>query len=125
MNNYDYPMGADTSSAPWNQKDNPEMEIEVTVSVTLSKSFSIRVKDYKVIEEESEDGVDFHYDFSDCDLINAVNEQVTLPQDLALCTERIFDHDLDLKRAKMPLCLKEAIEDGKYWNVDDMDVIIE
>ena len=26
--------------------------------------------------------------------------------------ERIFNHDLDLKRAKMPLCLKEAIEDG-------------
>ena len=46
MNNYDYPMGADTSSAPWNQKDNPEMEIEVTVSVTLSKSFTIKVKDY-------------------------------------------------------------------------------
>ena len=45
MNNYDYPMGADTSSAPWNQKDNPEMEIEVTVSVTLSKNFTIKVKD--------------------------------------------------------------------------------
>ena len=78
MNNYDYPEGADNSSAPWNQVDNPEMEIEVTVSVTLSKNFTIKVKDYEVTEEESEDGVDFHYDFKDCDLVSAVNKLLCL-----------------------------------------------
>lgn len=46
MNNYDYPLGADTKDAPWNQVDNPEREIEVTVSVTLSKTVKIKVSDY-------------------------------------------------------------------------------
>ena len=29
-----YPIGADTPEAPWNQVENPEREIEVTISIT-------------------------------------------------------------------------------------------
>ena len=41
--NYNYPLGADNPDAPWNQKENPEREIEVTVSVTLSKTIKVTV----------------------------------------------------------------------------------
>ena len=47
-----YPPGADTEDAPWNQVDNPEREIEVTVSVTLSKTVKIKVSDYEITEEQ-------------------------------------------------------------------------
>ena len=50
MDNYNYPMGADTKDAPWNQVDNPEREIEVTVSVTLSKTVKIKVSDYEITD---------------------------------------------------------------------------
>ena len=46
-----YPPGAEHDpNAPWNQVDNPEREIEVTVSVTLSKTVKVRVSDYKITD---------------------------------------------------------------------------
>lgn len=123
MNNYDYPMGSDTSDAPWNQEDLPEREIEVTVSVTLSKTMKVMVDDYR--EEEDEDGRPLGCDFSNCDLCKAVEEQIVLPQNLAKFTENMFKYDLDLKAAGMSRYLKEAIEDCKGWNVDDFEVVQE
>lgn len=60
MNNYDYPPGVDNDSAPWN-KDSTEVEIEVYVSVCLSKPMIIRIEhDYdedqmnRAVEESPE-----------------------------------------------------------------------
>jgi hypothetical protein len=123
MDNYNYPEGADTPDAPWNQVDPPEREIEVTVSMTISKTFTINVNDYEEEVEEDEDGLRSSIDYSNCNLFKAVEEQVTLPTDLPLFTKRIFNADLDLKAAKMPLCLKQAIEDCEGWDIDEMEVI--
>lgn len=84
MDNSNYPMGADNSSAPWNQKDLKEKDIEVTISITLSKTVTISVNDYKIGESGlDEDGYYFEdIDFSECNLEEAVKEQITLPQDL-------------------------------------------
>lgn len=70
MDNYSYPIGADTPNAPWNQVDNPEREIEVTVSVTLSKTVKIKVSDYSITDSgKDEDGEYFEdIDYSKCDL---------------------------------------------------------
>lgn len=125
MDNYNYPMGADTPDAPWNQKELPEKEIEVTVSVTLSKTVKIMVNDYEVEEDEDEDGKYVSYDFSNCDLHGAVEDQITLPQNLAEYTEKMFNHDLNLKAAGMPKYLKDAIADCKGWTVDEFEVIEE
>lgn len=119
MNNYDYPPGSDTSDAPWNQVEYPEREIEVEISVTLSKKVRILVDDYTI--EEDEYGYR-DYDFSECDLRKAVEDQVTLPHNLATFTERIFEHDLSLKAAGMPFYLKDAISECKGWSVDDVNV---
>lgn len=84
MDNFNYPMGADNSSAPWNQKDLKEKDIEVTISITLSKTVTISVNDYKIGESGlDEEGYYFEdIDFSECNLEEAVKEQITLPQDL-------------------------------------------
>lgn len=83
MDNYNYPIGADNDLAPWNQEDNPEREIEVTVSVTLSKTIKVKVSDYEVTNSgKDEDGNYFEeVDYSNCDLKEAVINQELLPQD--------------------------------------------
>lgn len=117
-----YPVGANNSSAPWNQFELPEEEIEVTAFITLRKTLKVKVNDYKIETGEDEDGTFTYVDFSPCDLYKAVEEQVTLPQDLALFTRRIFDNDLDLKAAGMPKYLKDAISDCSNWSIDEFEV---
>lgn len=115
-----YPPGAEFDlNAPYNQESLPKEEIEVTISVTLSKTVKVKVNDYKV--EKS--GVHTSYDFSGCDLYKAVEEQVVLPQNLSRFTEEIFNHDLNLKAVGMSKYLEEAIEDCKGWYVDEFEVI--
>lgn len=121
-----YPPGAEFNpNAPWNQVDIPDKEIEVTVSVTLSKTVKVNVNDYKIDGGLDEDGPYYEYDYSECDLHKAVEDQVTLPQNLAEFTEKMFDHDLNLKAVGMPKYLKSALEDCKGWTVDDFEVVSE
>lgn len=95
-----YPPGAANDiNAPYNQVDPEPIEIEVTVSITLSKTVRIYVDDY--IQEAPEVDEDGHYyqgniDFSECNLCQAVEEQITLPN--------------------------EKVEG---WNVDDFEVVLE
>ena len=46
MNNYSYPIGSDTPDAPWNQIDPEPQEVEVTISMTISKTVKVKVTDY-------------------------------------------------------------------------------
>lgn len=77
---------------------NKYKEVEVTVSVTLSKTVKIKVNDYIIKEEGLDEDGQFYQelDFSECDLNRAVQEQVLLPQYYI-----------------------------KDWNVDDFECVIE
>lgn len=110
MNNYDYPLGADNKYAPWNEVETPEKEIEVGVSFTLSKTVKVRVSDYIIESGTDEEGEHFEdIDYSDCDLKKAVEEQITLPQN-------VYKHMLPQTK---------LYEDLKGWSVDDFEVILE
>ena len=111
MDNYNYPMGSDTKDAPWNQVDNPKREIDVTVSVTLSKTVKIKVSDYEITDSgKDEDGEYFEdIDCSNCDLKSAVEEQIVLPQ-----TAHIYVESNPKVR-----------EDLSNWCVDDLEVNLE
>ena len=63
---------SDWDRAPWNEVELPPKEVEVTVSVTISKTMKVPVMDY-IIDEEGE------ADFSNCDLKKAVEENIKLP----------------------------------------------
>ena len=108
--NYNYPPGADGPDAPWNQVDLEPREIEVTVSITLSKTVKVEVDDYS-IEDDDEGGV--CYDYSECDLEKVVKEQIILPQEAYLYINGSTSKG------------KAAIEDLKSWEVDDYEVIRE
>ena len=77
---------------------NKSKEVEVTVSVTLSKTVKVKINDYDIISQGiDEDGNFFeNIDYSNCNITNAVEEQVLLPQYYM-----------------------------KDWNVDDFECIIE
>ena len=115
MDNYNYPMGADTPDAPWNQADNPEREVEVLVSVTLSKTVKIKVSDYEITDSgKDEDGEYFEdIDYSNCGLKGAVEEQIILPQNA-------WDYIAPESKKEA-----QAAFDLKGWNVDEMEVIPE
>lgn len=118
-----YPPGAEHDpNAPWNQPPDPEpKEVEVTISVTLSKTVTVLVDDYEVECDDYDRVVD--YDFSNCDLHQAVEDQITLPQNLAGVIEEVFKDKL--KAVRIPRHLQDCINDCKDWCVDDFEVIQE
>lgn len=105
------PIGSDNEDAPWNEKSQSPEEIEVTVSITLSKTISIKVDDYNVISEGvDEDNIPFKdIDFKDCDLEEAVRKQVRLPH----------------KAYKYVLKGTPVYNDLEGWVVDDFVVVHE
>lgn len=118
MDNYAYPTGADNKDAPWNQTDNPEKEIDVTVSITLSKTVKIKVSDYEITGSGKDESGEYFedIDYSDCNLIEAVENQVYLPQEAGQLIE-----DFAIGTAKA----KNIAEDLSNWNVDEIECIIE
>ena len=68
-----YPAGTEFDPrAPWNEVELPPKDVEVTISVTVSKTMKVPVRDYTIDEEGD-------IDFSECDLKKAVEENVRLP----------------------------------------------
>lgn len=124
MENKYYPVGAEFDArAPYNQPELPEKEVEVTVSITLSKTVKVKVNDYKM--EEDENGKYTTYDFSDCNLHEAVKNQIILPQNLAKITEDLLTKSSNFRVIGIPKHFKRAIRDCKDWYVDDYEVILE
>lgn len=115
MDNYNYPMGADNADAPWNQADNPEREIEVLVSVTLSKTVKIKVSNYEIVDSGKDEDDEYFedIDYSNCDLKSAVESQVVLPH-------KAWDYIAPKSKEET-----NAIFDLKGWTVDDFEVIEE
>lgn len=113
--NYPVMSQSEWDNAPWNQEDPPEKEIEVTVSITLSKTVKVKVSDYEILNSgKDEDGQYFEdIDYSNCDLKKAVEEQIILPH------KAYRTIMTNTKRSK------KTYEDIKDWNVDDYEVILD
>lgn len=105
MNNYEYPEGADTYNAPWNQEDTVEKKT-VTVSMSISKTFDI-----DVVNNE--------------DIRDAFKRQITIPTDLPKVVKEYLDaQSLDVKIARFGV-LRDAMKDCKDWFIDELEVIEE
>lgn len=101
-----YPLGAQYDpNAPYNEKPLPEKEVEVLVSITLSKTFKIKVSDYSEVNGK--------LDFSDTDLKSAVEEQIVLPNEA---------HKLVVPFYPSDAVAKHNLEG---WNVDEFEVILD
>ena len=105
--NGNYPAGAQYDpSAPWNQPSVEGIEVEVTVSLTISKTLKVRVPSIngKVLP------------ITDTELKDAVKKQIWLPHDMHIVGELILDNSPSQK---------QIIEDWKNWNEDDFEVVLE
>lgn len=101
------PTGAQYDpNAPWNQPSIEDIEVEVTVSLTISKTLKVRVPSIngKVLP------------ITDTELKDAVKKQIWLPHDMHIVGELILDNSPSQK---------QVIEDWKNWNEDDFEVILE
>lgn len=118
-------MTINTPDAPWNQEDKQEKTIDVTVSITMSKTFTITTDNYEVLDCGKDEDGDYYEDIEYTDLREDVENSVVLPHNLSKFTKTIFEEDLDLKAAGMPKYLKDALEDCDGWEIDDFEVIEE
>lgn len=130
MDNYNYPAGADTSSAPWNQEEQESEIIEVTISQTFSKTVEVEVDDYVEHKDSDEDGIYFWNDYSGCNLKDAVDEQHLTIKDILERIPELYSEfeSLDLSDKRKVgmfkhslLVLANACND---WNEDEMEVVL-
>lgn len=112
-----YPMMTqlEKKNAPWNQVEPKSIKVKVCVSITLSKSVEVAVNDYAATEDMGEDGYpDINYDFSECNLKEAVNEQIVLPNEaykfIGVNSKSLTDN---IKK------------DLSNWVVDDYEVVLD
>ncbi len=98
----------------------PDREIDVTISVTLSKTVTVKVNDYRIVDNGvDEDGIYYDdIDYSDCDLVKAVEDQIYLPQDAHYCVARYAE------KAGITTTTPEEY-DLRDWQVDDLEVVQE
>lgn len=99
--NGNYPAGADVPWAPWNEPEIEYKEVEITISLTISKTTKITVPDIKNIDSSI--------------LKEAVKEQIVLPHEVEFIKAISNESALD----------KKVIEDLSNWDEDDFEVILE
>ena len=107
-----YPLGAENDArAPYNEKPKKKVEVNVTVSVTYSKTLNV------IVEEG--------YELPD--LIEAVQEMKVLPNDILEEKAEALNEDLetyDWMLGSVGLAgLKSEIERCRPWHEDELEVI--
>ena len=130
-----FPPGAEHDpDAPYNQPEPEEIEVEVVISQTLSRSTKIITTDYIVNEwedfEPDEEGRFYRtegieYDFSDSDLKGAYEEQdYTIPELLDyLKAYLIADIANCDKESGKKQKLQHILDCCEGWEVDETEVI--
>ena len=99
------PAGADVPWAPWNEPSVEDIEVEVTVSLTISKTLKIRVPSIngKVLP------------ITDSELKESVIHQRWLPHEIANIRDLILKESTERKY---------IIEDLSDWTEDDFEVVL-
>ena len=116
MNNYDYPVGADNDNAPWNEKKNKEVKVDVVVAETLSKVVTISTDDYSIESDFNDEDEETLYD-------KWSNYHSDILELLGLLKEYAQD---ELKktdaRTDRGRYLSSVIEDCDKWYIEDISV---
>lgn len=100
--NGNYPIGTDLDpNTPWKQEEPEYKEIEVTISLTISKTAKIFVPDIENLDNSI--------------LKTIVKDQIVLPYEIEIIKAISGNSSLD----------KRVLEDLSGWVVDDFEVIEE
>lgn len=118
-----YPPGAEYDpDAPWNQTDPEPIEIDASVSTSLSKSIKLEVTDY-INNGPDEDGCS-DIDFRDCNLKQAFNETYRSIKEILDSFIKVVDNinqngltDQNLK------LLNILARSSEGWEEDELEVV--
>jgi len=125
--NYNYPPGADTPDAPWNQPDIPEREFDVTISISLSRTVQCYTNKY--IPEVDEENGHLYVDTSDTPWSEVYGDNHKTIPELLEELKKYIQKDLDnladdetkmdkaFHRRRLEFLLTECDE----WRVDEED----
>ena len=125
--NYNYPPGADTPDAPWNQEDVPEREFDVTISMSLSRTVQCYTNKY--IPEIDEENGHLYVDTSDTPWSEVYGDNHKTIPELLEELKKYIQKDLDnladdetkmdkaFHRRRLEFLLTECDE----WTVDEED----
>lgn len=76
MDNYNYPIGADTIDAPWNETENYPIERDCEVTETIARKVTLSTTDYVAEEDwDGEFGRCIYEDTSDTDWCEEYSNQ--------------------------------------------------
>lgn len=125
--NYNYPPGADTPDAPWNEPIVPEREFDVTISMSLSRTVQCYTNKY-IPEIDEEDG-HLYVDTSDTPWSEVYGDNHKTIPELLEELKKYIQKDLDnladdetkmdkaFHRRRLEFLLTECDE----WTVDEED----
>ena len=128
--NYNFPIGSDTPSAPWNQKELPEKDFKVSVCQCLSKSTEVTTNDYihsYTKEWDDMGGIEEDItDTSDTDWNQAYKESHYTPLELINAFKSYLELEVErMEGVKNTRHYKKLIEECKGWVEDDYEVVEE
>lgn len=118
--NYNFPMGADTPDAPWNQKEVPEKNFTIDVTCVLEKKGvnvttndyqpEVVIRDEQVVEPLSTENTNWEQAYKEC--------RYTIPE-LLQELENYIKQDLERYKgsSSKERQLKDMLEDCQGWNV--------
>lgn len=144
FDNYNYPAGADTPDAPWNEPEIPEMDFEVTCSQSLSRTATVTTNNYipgaSGVDYESDDeggcyasawhddpdtsDTNWADEYSECgymtplELIGILKEY--LEKDLREIQKDMLPNDRSFKATQVRR-LKGLIEECECWTEDEIE----
>lgn len=118
--NYNYPPGADTPDAPWNEREVPEIEVMAEITVLLKKS------DIKVFTSNYSIDEDGEIELYDCygDIAEYYEKQCnSIPKLLGELAKYIKGElaggNISTSRRQE---LEAMLEDCECWEITDTDV---
>ena len=119
MDNYNYPMGADTQDAPWNEIDVPEIEITATASVLLTKKKIKIATDYYAL---TGDGCELLCDHND--VKEMFEEQCNSIPFLLEQLSKYINSELKLSTISIArkIQLKSMLEDCTGWTQESIEI---
>ncbi len=117
MSNFPIMSQSEFSRAPFNQSNLPPRIVPVVVTVTLSKEVKVLVNDYTINGAGMDEDGNYYedIDYSHCDFKEAVEKQITMPQDAYY----EFNKALYLVEDENT---KDKLRDLKDWRVENLEV---
>lgn len=122
--NYNYPMGADTPDAPWNQPGDPDpITLAVTVNTTLYRDSTVETSNYDICRDDfDETHIELHDGYSDVERYYT-EQHKSIPfllDELAKYIEgELAGCDLSQSRRQE---LEEMLADCKGWKEHSFEV---